>query len=143
MKFLLKIADGLNALKDLPALFFRLYLSYVFLGPFLFKWQNPEGFAQFLESIGTPMPLFFSWLILIFEGLGVLFLFFGFATRLITLPLLAIMITAIVTVHWAGGFEEFGPQLAYALMLFSLLITGPGKISVDALLTGRSRQQTS
>ena len=48
------------------------------------------------------------------------------------------MIVAISTVHIGNGFEAgsngFEIPLYYILMLFSLLISGPGKISIDSLI---------
>ena len=141
MRLLHKIADGLNQLKDFPPLFFRLVLVYGFLGPFLVHFHETEGFARFLQILGVPAPTFFAWLTMIFEGVGMICLFFGFLTRIITIPLITILINAIALVHWDNGFNPgangFGIPLLYILMLISLLITGPGRISLDALFFRR------
>jgi putative oxidoreductase len=143
MRFLVSIADGLSTLKDIPPLLFRLILAYGFYGPFLTKWHGIDGFAQFLQSMDYPLPLVSAYLAMITEGLGVLFLFFGFATRLISVPLMFMMVLAIITVHMPHGYDPaangFAIPLLYFLMLFNLLIVGPGKVSIDAILTGRIR----
>ena len=137
MRFLISIADGLNTLRDLPPLFFRLVLAFGFYGPFMNKVDNIEGFASFLASMHYPIPLVSAYCAMITEGVGILFLFFGFATRFISVFLMFMMVVAIATVHWDNGWKAgnngFEIPFYYLLMLFSLFIRGPGKISIDAL----------
>lgn len=141
MRLLNKIADGLNQLKDLPPLFFRLILAFGFFGPFMMKVGGTAGFAGYLESLHVPAPTFFAWLTMIFEGAGVICLLCGFLTRIITIPLIVILINAIALVHGANGYNPgangYAIPLLYGLMLISLLITGPGRISLDALFFRR------
>lgn len=143
MRFLNSIAHGLNTLRDIPALLFRLLLAYGFFYPFLYKFQNPSGFAEMLASLHYPAPEVLAWGGIIAEGLGVILLFFGFATRLITIPLMVMMVLAIITVHWDNGYScadnGFAIPLMYLLILFSLFITGPGKISIDAICARAGR----
>ncbi|NQV02925.1 MAG: DoxX family membrane protein [Bacteroidia bacterium] len=72
---------------------------------------------------------------------AVILLPLGLATRLISLPLMVVMVVAIVTVHLGNGFNAgengFEIPLYYLLMLLLLLFTGPGKISVDYLIRRR------
>ena len=147
MRLLMKMADGLNQLKDLPPLFFRLVLAYGFFGPFMMKVHGTDGFAHFLQTLGVPAPTFFAWLTMIFEGAGVICLFFGFITRIITIPLIVILANAIFLVHWQNGYNPgengFAIPLLYGLILIDLLITGPGRISVDAIITGAYKRKRS
>jgi putative oxidoreductase len=145
MRFLIRIADGLNELRDIPPLLFRLLLAFGFYGTFMMKAQSPSGFAGYLGSLGVPAPEFWAWVTMICEGAGVICLFFGFLTRIITIPLIIIMINAIALVHWSHGYNPgangFAIPLIYGLMLISLLITGPGRVSVDALFAGPARRK--
>lgn len=146
MKSLIAIADGLMKVRDLPLLLLRLILVIGFWQPFLFKLEDPTAFGQFLATIGVPGALFWAYVVLICEGLGILLLFFGFATRLITLPLMAIMVVAIVTVHWSHGFDAchggFQIPLYFLLMLFTIFIIGPGAISIDGLIARPYRKKS-
>jgi putative oxidoreductase len=65
----------------------------------------------------------------------------GLANRIISIPLIIVMIVAIVTVHWGNGFEAgnngFEIPLYYILMLLVILINGAGKFSIDYLIGKR------
>jgi putative oxidoreductase len=125
-------------LSDLPPLFFRLILAYGFYEPAKNKINNFEDIAQWFDSLGFPFPLLNAYLAGVTELLGFILLFLGLGTRLIAAPLMFVMIVAITTVHWSNGFaaSDNGYEIAlyYFLMLFSLLVTGPGRISLDHLL---------
>jgi len=135
---LLSLREKLTVLKDIPALLFRLILSYGFYDPAIKKITNIEGIAQWFGSMGYPLPLLNAWMAALTETAGFILLFLGLATRLISIPLMFVMLVAIFTVHIGNGFAAgdngFEIPLYYFLMLFSLLITGPGKISLDAFL---------
>lgn len=69
------------------------------------------------------------------ELLGAILLALGLFTRLISIPLIFIMLVAIYTVHLSNGFEAgdngFEIPLYYILMLLTLVVYGAGKISAD------------
>jgi putative oxidoreductase len=65
-----------------------------------------------------------------------LFLIIGLFTRLATIPLIITMVVAIVKVHNGKVFTDDHAQMA-ALFLTGyivLLLTGPGKVSVDGMM---------
>lgn len=70
---------------------------------------------------------------------AVILLPLGLAARFISIPLIVTMILAIVTVHLGKGLEAgsngFEIPLYYIIMLVALLIGGPGKISIDHLIS--------
>ncbi len=138
MRFFISIADGLNYLRDLPPLFFRLILAYGFWGPFLMKFHHTDAFITFCRTLHYPFPVVCGYLALITEAAGIFSLVVGFATRLMSIPLILLLSVAILTVHLPNGFSAanngFEIPLYYALMLFSLLATGPGRVSVDYLI---------
>ncbi|HBH47355.1 MAG TPA: DoxX family protein [Bacteroidales bacterium] len=123
---------------SVPLLLLRLILAYGFYNPAKMKWSNISGIAQWFESMNYPLPTLSAYLAATAEAAGVILLLAGFATRLISVPLMFTMVIAITTVHLGNGFEAgnngFEIPLYYLLMLFVLFISGPGKISVDALL---------
>ena len=138
MDFMNKIISQLKKLKDLPHLFFRLVLAYGFYGPATMKLKNFEGIVEWFTGMGMPLPKLNAFLAIGTETAGFILLFLGLATRLISIPLIIVMIVAIATVHIGNGFEAgsngFEIPLYYILMLFSLLISGPGRISIDSLI---------
>ena len=133
-----QMTKKLNALVDVPLLLFRLVLAYGFYGPAMMKLGNISGIADWFESMGMPFPTLNAYLATYTEVAGFVLLFLGLATRIIAVPLMIVMLVAIQSVHWANGFEAgnngFEIPLYYLLMLFSLFVYGPGKMSVDHLL---------
>ena len=136
-------ASALGHLADLGPLCMRVGVGAVFA---VHGWQKFDtigvsNFAKFLDSLGVPAPETVAWLQTIAEGIGGLLLIAGLMTRLVTLPLIAIMIGAItmVKVDLPGvGFVVdssvgIGWELETALLagLLGLLFVGPGRLSLD------------
>ena len=145
MKLLNKITDfghSLTKFQSIPLLLLRLVLAYGFFVPAKMKWGNIDGIAQWFESLGYPLPTLNAYVAATTETLGVVLLTLGFATRLISIPLMFVMVIAILTVHMGNGFDAgdngFEIPLYYLLMLFTLFISGPGKYSIDSLLSKKA-----
>jgi putative oxidoreductase len=135
--------DKLKLARDIPALLFRLVLAYGFYMPAMMKWDDIGAIAGWFEGMGIPFPTLNAYLAATTEFAAVILLPLGLATRIISIPLIITMIVAIVTVHLGNGFNAgdngFEIPLYYILMLFSLLVTGSGKISVDHLINKKIR----
>ena len=133
-----KFRDTVSSLSDLPQLFFRLILSYGFYEPAMKKLNNFDAIVQWFGSLGMPFPTVNAVLATATETSGFILLFLGLGTRLISIPLIVVMIVAIVTVHLPNGFSAgnngYEIPLYYMLMLISLIITGPGRLSLDAII---------
>lgn len=116
----------------------RLVLAYGFYNPAIMKWQNINSIAEWFGSMGIPMPLFNAYMAASTEIAGVVLLTLGLASRIISIPLIIVMIVAITTVHLVNGFEAgnngFEILLYYILFLFTILINGAGKFSLDFLI---------
>ncbi|HIP47836.1 MAG TPA: DoxX family protein [Lutibacter sp.] len=132
------IVDSLSNLKSLPLLLMRIILAIGFFGPAKMKMGNIQGIIDWFETINIPMPALNAYMATGTEALGVVLLILGLGTRLISIPLIITMIVAIVTVHLGNGFEAgnngFEIPLYYIIMLFTLVIYGGGKFSVDHIL---------
>lgn len=132
------IVNKLDNARDIPALIFRLVLAYGFYGTAMMKLGNINGVAEWFASMNYPFPTLNAYLAALTETLGFVLLFLGLGTRVIVLPLMVVMVVAITTVHLGNGFEAgnngFEIPLYYLIMLFSLLITGPGKLSLDEII---------
>lgn len=128
----------LSHIKDLPLLFLRLVLAYGFYKPALAKMDDIPAIAGWFESMGIPFPTLNAYLATYTEFSGFILLALGLATRIITIPLMIVMLVAIKTVHWGDGFEAgdngFEIPLYYLLMLFTLLVFGAGRVSMDYVI---------
>jgi putative oxidoreductase len=98
------------------------------------------GLGEAFGKMGVPMPTVMGPFIGLLECLGGLALIIGLLTRLAALGLAFDMLGAIVLVHAAGGF--FLPAgMEFVLMLcasaFTLVLAGPGALSVDGVLAAR------
>ncbi|MCB1134945.1 MAG: DoxX family protein [Chlamydiia bacterium] len=132
---------SLECFGDLPPLFFRLMLAYGFFTPALNKVTHFSNVVTWFEGMNFILPTLSAGLAATAEALGVVLLFLGLGTRLIALPLMFVMLVAIFAVHWPNGFSAVANgievPLYYFLMLFSLLIGGPGRYSLDHSMRGR------
>lgn len=133
-----RLGDRLEKLNSLPLLLIRLVLAVGFFTPAKMKWADINSIAEWFGSMHIPAPLLNAYLAAGTEAAGVVLLVLGLGTRLISIPLIITMLVAIKTVHWSNGFEAgengFEIPLYYIIMLLTLLIAGPGKWSVDALI---------
>ena len=128
----------LEKLQSVSLLFLRLILAYGFYEPAKNKWADISSVAEWFGSMGLPLPTLQAYMAASTEALGVLLLTLGLATRLISIPLMVVMIVAILMVHLPNGFSSgdngFEIPLYYMLMLFVLVAHGAGKFSVDHFL---------
>lgn len=148
MKGLVWIANQISkGLKDLPPLFFRICIAYTFAIAFIIKWNDPTAFIAVVQSINIPFPEISARLAMVTEGLAVPLFLFGLATRIWCLPTLFLLAVAIIKVHFPHGYSALqgGYQLGLMLflMVFSVFVTGAGKVSVDALLARKYRKSSN
>ncbi len=89
-------------------LLLRVYLAPVFWMAGAKKFtsfsETAEWFGNSEWGLGLPAPYVLVFLVGLFEILGAILLLAGFATRLISLPLMVIMGVAAFTAHWANGW---------------------------------------
>jgi len=120
--------------------------------------RGPEIFATILHPIGVPHPVAMAWMTSLVEFLGGICLIGGAFVLPLSLPLTAIMLTAMVTVHWPYGFSsvrlqaitnegaKFGPigyemNLLYIAGLITLALGGSGALSVDRYISRKTRER--
>ncbi|MFN4363706.1 DoxX family protein [Chryseobacterium hispalense] len=138
-----KYYNMVGKLSDLPLLLIRLVLAYGFYNPAMMKLKDINSIADWFSSINIPFPLVNAYLAAGTEISGVILLTLGLFTRIISVPLIITMIVAIITVHWENGFEagENGYEipLYYLIMLFTLIVYGSGRISLDHILFKKNK----
>jgi putative oxidoreductase len=108
------------------------------------KLNNIVETAQFFAKLGIPWPEFHAYFVGYCELIGGSLLVLGFASRLISIPLIVIMLTALSTAH-AAKLTNFqfilDPRALVSENPYPFLITvllvfffGPGRLSLDALV---------
>ena len=133
----------------------RLIVGYGFMQHGFAKLsQGPEAFAAILHAIGVPAPHLMAWLTILIEVLGGLAVLLGAFVPLVSLPMAALLLGAIFTVHLPYGFSsiklmsvtsgraQFGPpgyecDLLYLAWLAALVIGGSGPMASDGYLRRR------
>lgn len=96
----------------------------------------------FTSTLGIPYAI--AILVILGESIGALLLIFGFAGRVVSLNLIAIMIGAVLTTHLPNGFfmnwfgnqkgEGFEFHILVVALASIIVIKGSGMFSLDALL---------
>lgn len=103
-----------------------------------------EGTMAFMTQ-GAGLPWIIGFLVIIIEFFGALFLFFGYFTRIAAAAVIINFVGIVFSSHLHSGFfMNWGmvagktEGLEYFILLFglalSILITGGGKASIDAVL---------
>ncbi len=68
-----------------------------------------------------------------------LLLVLGFATRIVTIPLVITMFVAAFVVHGADPFAKKEFALLYLVPFIAIFFTGPGKYSLDAIFCKKDK----
>src|SRR6516225_8249155 len=83
----------------------RLMIGYGFMAHGWAKLsRGPAGFAKLLEQIGAPLPEATAWVSTLIEILGGLAILAGVFVAAVSIPLIAMMLLAMFTVHLHYGF---------------------------------------
>jgi len=128
---------------DNRSVLIRLIVGLIFLSEGIQKFLFPEllGPGRFLK-IGFSDPEFWAYFTGTFEIICGTFVLIGLLTRIVSIPLLIILITAFVTTKWPmlieKGFwvmaHEYRTDFALTLLLIYLLRYGGGRWSVDSTI---------
>jgi uncharacterized membrane protein YphA (DoxX/SURF4 family) len=126
---------------DNRGLIIRLAVGLIFLTEGIQKFLFPDllGTGRFMK-IGFTDPEFWAYFTGTFEIVCGSLVLMGCVTRLASVPLLIIMLTAFITTKWpilvTKGIwvfaHEYRTDFAMTLLLLYLIIFGPGKWSVDS-----------
>lgn len=133
----------------------RLLMAYEFGKAGMMKFNGNNWFANYQDNFLFPfniVPVELSWFMATWaEILGGFCLFFGLFTRFWAFSLIIVSIVAISGVHWPDdwnslaelwkgyaitnkGFGNYRVPLLFIAMLFPLVFSGPGKLSLDHIL---------
>ncbi len=124
----------------------RLILAFEFGNSGVSKWNGDNWFAEVQGDFPFPfnvLPVELSWFLATWsELLGAVALAVGLATRFFSITLFILTIVAWASVHAGNGYNVcdngFLLPLMFMIMLVPLILSGPGKLSLDHLLLKRS-----
>ncbi len=137
-----------HSINDHWTILIRLAVGLIFLTEGVQKFLFPEllGTGRFLH-IGFSHPAFWAYFTGVFEIVCGLLIVIGLLTRVASIPLLIVMITAFVTTKWPllvnkgiwPWAHEYRTDFAMTLLLIYLMIYGAGKLSIDSKISGGSK----
>ncbi len=152
-----RIVGVLNLAGDWGALLLiRALMAFEFTKAGLMKLHGTNWFVDYQDNFPFPfnvLPVEISWFLSTWsEILGGMGLLFGLFTRFWAVSLIILSIVAIFGVHWPAdwhslgelwkgyaisnkGFGNYRVPLLFIAMLIPLVLKGPGKLSVDHLLS--------
>lgn len=116
--------------------------------------RGPDEFIAILHAIGMPFAFFFGWATTVIEVIGGLLILCGAFVPLASVPMIAVLLVATLTVHLPNGFSSikllsydasgahFGQpgyetDLLYLAALLALCFGGAGPFSLDGYVTAR------
>ena len=122
--------------------------------------KGPDAFANILQAMGIPEPHFMAWSTILVEIFGGLAVILGAFVTLASVPMAAVLLVAMFTVHLPYGFSsiklngvtaagaQFGPpgyevSLLYLACLTALVLGGPGPLTIGGLITKRRKIRSS
>lgn len=120
----------------------RLLIAYEFGEAGIEKFKGDNWFEHVKSDFPFPfnvVPVDVSWFLATWsELLGAVAIAIGLATRFFGISLVILTIVAWVSVHAGNGYNVcdngFKLPLMYLIMLVPIVLSGPGKLSVDHLL---------
>ena len=138
-----QIIRWLNSLGQFaPQLGLRLLLAYEFWASGVQKFKGDNWFGEIQDNFPIPfnlLPVGLSWFLATWtEILGSIALVLGLGTRLAVGTLMILDVVAWASVHAGHGYNVcqngFKLPLMYFIMFLPLLLSGPGKASLDHLI---------
>jgi putative oxidoreductase len=150
MNSIIHIYAGLSARLDqagnyLGLMGLRLLLAWEFWESGVEKFNGDNWFADIQGDFPFPfnlVPVDISWFLSTWsELIGAVALVIGLGTRFFSLSLIILTIVAWASVHAGNGYNVcdngYKLPLMYLVMFVPLLLSGPGKLSLDHWLSRR------
>lgn len=133
-----RLLQLLHRIEWLGPLVVRVVFGYFWLETGIAKVHNLDGFTQRFIGWGIPFPAFSAGLSAWTELIGGLLIMLGLFTRLVCVPMLINMAVAVTLVVSSNlmGLDDYveADEIVYSLIFFWLLVSGPGKASLDTLV---------
>ncbi len=137
----------------------RLIVGYGFIQHGFAKLTKGSGtFAAILQGMGVPAPHLMAWLTILTELVGGLAVLLGAFVTIVSVPMTAVLLVAMLKVHLPFGFSsikllavtatgaKFGPVgyeviLLYIACLVALVTGGSGPFAIDGIVHKRLEAQ--
>src|SRR6266436_8994577 len=120
------------------------------------SWPGPGCVPRSSAGTWGPAPHLMGWLTISVELVGGMAVLLGALVPLASIPMAAVLLVAMITVHLPYGFSsiklqavtaagaQFGPpgyetDLLYLACLAALVLGGPGPLAIDGLLRKRRK----
>src|SRR5262244_1686032 len=134
----------------------RLIVGYGFMQHGFAKLaRGLDAFPAILQALGVPAPHLMGWLTILVEIVGGLAVLLGAFVPLASIPMAAVLLVAMLTVHLPYGFSsiklqavtaagaQFGPpgfetDLLYLACLAAWVLGGSGPFAIEGLLAKRT-----
>src|SRR6478672_1190161 len=139
----------------------RLIVGYGFMEHGVAKLaRGLEAFPAILQALGVPAPHVMGWLTIVVEIVGGVAVLLGALVPLASIPMAAVLLVAMITVHLPYGFSsikllavtaagaQFGPpgfetDLLYLACLTALVLGGSGPFAFDSFRRRRRGKQSA
>jgi putative oxidoreductase len=149
------ISDAMKSWAPIPL---RVIVGYGFMAHGYAKlMKGPDVFVGIVHALGVPAPHLMAWLTIMVELFGGLAVLLGAFVPFVSLPMAAVLLVAMFTVHLPYGFTsiklmavtaagpQFGPpgyetDLLYLACLVALVAGGSGPFAVDRFIAHRPRR---
>ena len=132
-----------RSLDGVGPLFARITLGVIFASSGLGKLQHLDKVIGFFTDLGIPAPQIQAPFVAGVELVGGILLIVGLASRISALLLSSTMVVAIATAKRADihGFTDFIglDEWVYLVMLGWLVLAGPGRFAIDAILVKKTK----
>src|SRR6266446_2976731 len=133
----------------------RLIVGYGFMEHGFAKLaRGLDAFPAILQALGVPAPHLMGWLTILVEIVGGFAVLLGAVVPLASIPMAAVLVVAMISVHLPYGFSSIklqavtaaGPQfdppgyeldLLYLACLAALVLGGSGPLAIDGLVRRR------
>lgn len=148
-----------NSLKRWAPIPLRLIVGYGFIEHGYAKVvHGPAHFAAILHAMNVPAPELMAWLTILTELIGGAAVLLGVLVPLASIPMAAVLLVAMFTVHLPYGFSaiklqavtsagaQFGPpgfevDLLYLACLAALVLGGTGPLTIGGMLRRREDRE--
>lgn len=139
----LRLRAQLDAIGWIGPLLVRLVFGYFWLETGWAKLHNLDFFSSRFVEWGIPWPTLSATVSAGMEFVGGLLMILGLCTRLVMLPMIFNMLVAlaVVVLPQISTLDEFVEldEVLYVAVFVWLLVAGPGRASLDALIARRWR----
>lgn len=133
--FLFRNSDSDSAAFSAILLWARIVFGFLFMSHGIAKWIMFKDIAEtFPDPIGMGSEVSF-WLVLFAEILCSFGFMLGALFRLCLIPMIFTMCIAVFVIHAGDPLVKVEPAMMYLTIFILMYIIGPGKFSIDNILS--------